>query len=78
MPNIQLVIKLFSKSHRSHSGANEVYFDPIKLMIESESYRKIISIQRDMRVDLMPATERERWEGYAEHSTRYKIVFQEP
>eukprot|EP00519_Triparma_laevis_P006845 CAMPEP_0182518708 /NCGR_PEP_ID=MMETSP1321-20130603/44711_1 /TAXON_ID=91990 /ORGANISM="Bolidomonas sp., Strain RCC1657" /LENGTH=586 /DNA_ID=CAMNT_0024726647 /DNA_START=232 /DNA_END=1992 /DNA_ORIENTATION=- len=54
---------------RSHTGANEVYHDPINKMLDEESYREIISIQRDLRIDLMPATEQNRWVDSEERST---------
>eukprot|EP00519_Triparma_laevis_P002943 CAMPEP_0182521286 /NCGR_PEP_ID=MMETSP1321-20130603/46046_1 /TAXON_ID=91990 /ORGANISM="Bolidomonas sp., Strain RCC1657" /LENGTH=306 /DNA_ID=CAMNT_0024729311 /DNA_START=952 /DNA_END=1869 /DNA_ORIENTATION=- len=47
--------------HRGHSGANEIYFLQVSNIQTSESFREIIVLQNELRVDLMPEAERKRW-----------------
>ncbi|GMH54273.1 hypothetical protein TrLO_g6407 [Triparma laevis f. longispina] len=46
---------------RAHTGASEGSYNVIDQMLSTESYRKIISLQRNLQVHAMPTGERRRW-----------------
>lgn len=50
-----------SRRNRGHTGASEIAFSQIDNMLHSESYRKIIMLQKELRVDTMEAEEGKRW-----------------
>ncbi|GMI18616.1 hypothetical protein TrLO_g13444 [Triparma laevis f. longispina] len=46
---------------RGHTGASEIVFFQIDQMLCEESYRRIIMLQKELRIDEMHEAERNRW-----------------
>ncbi|GMH72541.1 hypothetical protein TrLO_g15877 [Triparma laevis f. longispina] len=46
---------------RAHTRASEGSYNVIDQMLSTESYRKIVTLQKELRVHTMPAGERRRW-----------------
>jgi hypothetical protein len=59
---------------RAHSGANEAYHSSIGKMLDEESYRKVIHLQRDLQIDQMSATEGKRWVDCEKRSTMCRKI----
>ncbi|GMH81402.1 hypothetical protein TL16_g08919 [Triparma laevis f. inornata] len=59
---------------RAHSGTNEAYHSSIGKMLDEESYRKVIRLQRDLQIDQMSATEGKRWVDCEKRSTMCRKI----